>query len=54
MTYQPSHHHTAPASQRPPLAAADLDACLIDEEFDDVLDRQLFALRETLADFRNA
>jgi hypothetical protein len=53
MTYQPSHHHTAPASQRPPLAAADLDACLIDEEFDDFLDREIASLRETLAGFRS-
>ena len=36
-----------------PAGALDLDACLIDDEFDDFLDRQLFAIRETLADFRN-
>ena len=32
--------------------AAELDAFLIDDEFDDFLDREIFAIRE-LADFRN-
>ena len=41
------------ATKQQPAGALDLDACLIDDEFDDLLDRQLFAIRETLADFRN-
>jgi hypothetical protein len=53
MTYRPSHHCTTPASQRPPLAAAELDAFLIDEEFDEFLDREIASFRETLADFRS-
>jgi hypothetical protein len=32
----------------------DLDAFLIDDEFDDALDRHLFEIRESLASFRNA
>jgi hypothetical protein len=54
MTYQPSHHRTAAAtSPRPPLDAADLDAFLVEDEFDDALDREIASLRESLADFRN-
>jgi hypothetical protein len=37
-----------------PTGKADLDTYHIDDEFDDVLDRELFAIRESLADFRNA
>jgi hypothetical protein len=33
------------------MDAPDLDALLLDE-FDDALDRELFAIRESLADFR--
>jgi hypothetical protein len=36
-----------------PIGKVDLDAYMVDDEFDDVLDRELFAIRETLADFRN-
>jgi hypothetical protein len=36
-----------------PSGNADLDAYLIDEAFDDFLDREMLAIRETLADFRN-
>lgn len=53
MSYQPSHYST-PESQRPLLAAADLDAFFIDDEDDDFLDRHLADLRETLADFRSS
>jgi hypothetical protein len=35
------------------LTGLDLDAFLIDDQFDDVLDRQIADLRESLADFRN-
>jgi hypothetical protein len=37
-----------------PLSGSDLDAFLmIDDEFDGSLDRHLFEIRESLADFRN-
>jgi hypothetical protein len=36
-----------------PVSKVDLDIYPIDEEFDDVLDRELFAIRESLADFRS-
>jgi hypothetical protein len=52
MTYQPSHR-PAPPSHRPPMDADALDAFLIDDEFDDFLDRHVAAIRESLADFRN-
>ena len=45
--------HRIDATKPQPAGAFDLDAYLIDDEFDDFLDRQLFAIRETLADFRN-
>jgi hypothetical protein len=37
-----------------PLTGIDLDTFLIDDEFEDSLDRHLFEIRESLADFRNA
>jgi hypothetical protein len=37
-----------------PLAGIDLDAFLIDDEFDDSLHRHLFDIRSSLADFRYA
>jgi hypothetical protein len=40
-------------AKQQPTGKANPDAYHIDEEFDDFLDRELFALRETLADFRN-
>jgi hypothetical protein len=46
-------NRTAGTNDRP-LAGIDHDALLIDDEFDDSLDLQVFALRESLADFRNA
>jgi hypothetical protein len=36
------------------LAGIDPDAFLIDDEFDDYLDRHVAAIAESLADFRNA
>jgi hypothetical protein len=39
-------------TKQPPIDKVDLDADLIDEEFDDFLDRELFAVREPLADCR--
>jgi hypothetical protein len=52
MSYQPSHRTAAPKHQ-PPTHAVQLDAFLIDDEFDDFLDRHELALRESLAEFRN-
>ena len=52
MTYQPSHR-TAAARPQSPIDAADLDAFLIDDELDDCLDREILAIRESLADFRS-
>jgi hypothetical protein len=52
MTCQ-NHHRTATTTHQPPMADAEIDPCLIDDEFDDFLDRELPALRETLADFRS-
>ena len=48
-----SSHRNAGTSDRT-LSGTDLDAFLIDDEFEDSLDRQLFEIRESLADFRNA
>jgi hypothetical protein len=42
MSYQPSH-------ETPDI----LDDFLLDDAFDDALDRELFAIRESLADDRN-
>jgi hypothetical protein len=52
MINQPSHRAATPR-RRPPMEAAALDAFLLDDEFDDVLDRQIASLREAPADFRN-
>jgi hypothetical protein len=52
MSYQPSHR-TAATRHQPPVDAAAPDAFMIDEEFDDCLDRQIAAFRDSLADFRN-
>ena len=40
------------ATNQQPAGNPDLDACLVDDEFDDFLDRELLAIRD-LADFRN-
>ena len=50
MTRLKSNH--AAAKNQQPNGNADIDAYLIDHEFDDFLDRELLAIRE-LADFRN-
>ena len=52
MPYQ-HNHRTAAASHQPPMADADLDAFLIDDEFEDSLDRHIAAIHESLADYRN-
>jgi hypothetical protein len=52
MPYQISHRTAATRPQ--PRDAADIDALLLDEEFDEELDRQLAAYRESLADFRHS
>jgi hypothetical protein len=46
-------HRPGPPRHRPTREAARLDAFLLDDEFDDVLDRQIASLREAPADFRN-
>jgi hypothetical protein len=46
-----NRHRNDPAKQ-PPIGKNDLDAYLIDEEFDNVLDRDVLAYRD-LADLRN-
>ena len=46
-------HRTAANRPHPPAHAADLDAFLIDDEFDDFLDSHVAEIRESLADFRN-
>jgi hypothetical protein len=51
MTHQLSHR-TAATRHRPPIGPADLDAFLVDDDFDDLLDREIDAIRESLADFR--
>jgi hypothetical protein len=48
-----NNHRNARTSDTP-LTGIDLDAFLIDDEFDDSLDRHVSAIRESLADFRNA
>jgi hypothetical protein len=46
-------NRTAGTNDRP-LAGIDHDALLIDDEFDDSLDRHVAAIYESLTDFRNA
>jgi hypothetical protein len=53
MTYPYNQSATGTIDTPEGDSAAFLDALLIDDEFDDDLDRQIFAIRETLADFRN-
>ncbi len=53
MSYQPIRHATAPR-HLPPIDAAKVDTLLLDDEFDDFPDAEIAALRESLADFRNA
>ena len=51
MTYRPNHRLAA-TPPLPPKDAFDTDAFLLDDEFDDFLDRHIAAIRESLADFR--
>ena len=53
MTHQSNLTH---ATSDMPQSGFDpsLDSFVIDDEFDDFLDRHVFAIRESLADFRNA
>ena len=53
MSYQSNHHRTAATTHQPLDDSADLDAFLIDCDFDDSLDCHLFEIRESLADDRN-
>jgi hypothetical protein len=53
MTYQYNPRSAAKRPQ-PPMNAAEIDALLLDDEADDFLDRHVAAIRESLADFRNA
>jgi hypothetical protein len=52
MFTQPSQHATA-TSPQPTRDAARIESLLVDEEFDDFPEREIFAIRESLADFRN-
>lgn len=52
MTCQHSHRSDATGHQ-PPMNDDGIDACLIDDEFDDFLDRYLADFRESLADDRS-
>jgi hypothetical protein len=52
MIYQHSHRHDA-TGHEPPMNEDVIDAGLIDDEFDDSLDRILADFRESLADFRS-
>ena len=51
MTHQPSRR-TAATCHRPPIDPAGLGAFLVDDDFDDFLDREIDAIRESLVDFR--
>ena len=53
MTYQQNHRTAGTDNRLQSEPASDLDAFLIDDDFDDALDRQIFSIRESLADFRN-
>jgi hypothetical protein len=44
---------TAATSYQPLDNSAEHDTFLLEDEFDDHLDRQLFEIRESLADYRN-
>jgi hypothetical protein len=44
---------TATTKSQPLDNSAEVDALPIEDEFDDYLDRQLFEIRESLADYRN-
>ena len=46
-------HRTTVNRPQPPMDAADIDALLLDDDFDDDLDRQLDTIRGSLADFPN-
>lgn len=50
MSYQPSRRT---AAHQTPIEPTDLDAFLLDDEFDDALDSQIAVIRESLADLRN-
>jgi hypothetical protein len=52
MPYQLNHRPAAKGPQ--PMDAAEIDALLLDDEADDFLDRHVAAIRESLANFRNA
>jgi hypothetical protein len=46
----PHSNQPGPNNDQPGVAAADaLDAFFLDDDFDDSLDRHLFAIRESLA-----
>jgi hypothetical protein len=52
MSY-PNSRLTDASRPQPPKAADEFDSLLIDDEFDDLLDRQLAAIRESHADYRS-
>ncbi len=53
MLHQNSHRPAATRHQQPMQGSTNPDGFLIDDEFDDYLESQVFALRESLADFHN-
>lgn len=52
MSY-PNRRRTDASRPQPPMETDDLDALVIDDEFDDFLDRQLASIRESHADYRS-
>jgi hypothetical protein len=53
MPYQNSDR-TATTRHQPPMADAEIDALLIDDEPDDFLDCEIAAICDSLADYRNS
>ena len=45
-----SSNRTDTTTHRPPMDAADIDALLLDDELDDCVDREIAAIRESLAE----
>jgi hypothetical protein len=52
MSYQPTQHAAA-TRQQPTRDAARIETLLIDEEFDDLCDGEVAAIREFVPDYRN-
>jgi hypothetical protein len=48
-----NHTSRSAAAHQPPINPVDVDALLLDAEFDDSVDSQIAAIRESLADYRD-